>query len=212
MLKRSFAVLLVAGLVGGGAAVAVAGDAPSRPTLLAAAQSEDTPPSTAAGAPDRAEIQARREALRTCLEQAGENEESRRACFQAAGPGIRHHKGRPGHAGPAGFGPLGRAVHGTVVVPNPAGGWHEVAFDRGEVDEATDGSKIVLDRPDGQTVTIALTDDTKYRGVADASALVEGRPALVVSQDGKALQVVQKDPARHHGPGNNGVAPDVPND
>ena len=44
MLKRNFAVVLVAGLVLGGGAVALAGDDPARPTLLAA--QTDPPPST----------------------------------------------------------------------------------------------------------------------------------------------------------------------
>ena len=216
MLKRNFAVLLVAGLVVGGAAVAMAGDDPPRPSLLAAAQSEETPSSTAPAGEAPEDLRARRQALRTCLEQAGEDREARQACLEAAGPGVLHHRRGPGHPGRHGAGIgmplLGRAVHGTVVVPDGDGGWQEVTFDRGEVDEATDGSKIVLDRPDGETVTIELTGDTRYHGIADAAAVVEGRPAVVVSRDGKALHVLQKDPDRRHRPGNNGAAPDVPTD
>jgi len=211
MLKRNFAVLLVAGLVVGGAAVALAGDDPARPSVVTAAQTGETPP-PGPGGPDQADRQARREALRACLEQAGEDRAARQACVEAAGPGILHHKGRRGPGGPLGPALLGRAVHGTAIVPNPDGGWHEVTFDRGQVDEASDGSKVVLDRPDGETVTIEVTAETEYHGVENAEALVDGRPAVVVSQDGKALHVLQKDPERRRGPGNNGLAPDVPND
>ncbi|HET9443463.1 MAG TPA: hypothetical protein VFO65_09070 [Acidimicrobiales bacterium] len=212
MLKRNFAVVLVAGLVLGGAAVALAGDGPARPTVLAAAQAETQPPGP--GGEEPADRQARREALRSCLEAAGEDEAARRACFEAAGPGPARHARRHGPRPGAPFGPalLGRAVHGTVTVPAPeGGGWQEVTFDRGKVDEATDGSKVVLDRADGETVTIGLTADTKYHGVENAEALVDGRPALVVSKDGKATHVLQMDPERRR-PGNKADAPGVGSD
>lgn len=230
MLKRNVAVVIVAGLVLGGAALAWAGGGPERPTVLAAAQStESTDPSRPIQPRQEAprtpeERQARREALRTCLQHAGENREARQACFAAAGvkpghrpgPGVR--KGG-GHAGTLGL--LGRAVHGSVVVPGEEGGWQTLTFDRGQVNGATDGDGIVLDRPDGHKVTLALTADTKYHGVENAAAIQEGRPATVVSRDGKALHVVQKDPARTRGPrtpenpgrpGNNEAPPIVPND
>ena len=211
MLKRNFAVVLVAALVLGGGAVALAGGGPARPTVLSA--QTGTPPSSTPNAEEPADRRAARQALRTCLEQAGEDEAARRACKEAAGPALRrgpgHHRRGPG---PLGLLPLGRAVHGTVTVPDGNGGWHEVTFDKGTVDEGTDGAKVVLDRPDGQTVTIALTAETRYHGVADAAGLVDGRPALVVSRDGKALHVVQHDRGRRPGPGNNGEAPGVQRD
>jgi hypothetical protein len=210
MLKRNFAVVLIAGLVLGGGAVALAGGDPPRPTVLAA--QTDPPPSSPPDAEAAAERRAAREALRACLEQAGEDEAARRACKEAAGPAFRHGREHRRGPGPLGLVPLGRAVHGTVTVPDGNGGWHEVTFDKGTVDEATDASKIVLDRADGQTVTIELTAETKYHGVADAAALVDGRPALVVSRDGKALHVAQRDPDRRHRPGNNGEAPGVQRD
>jgi hypothetical protein len=239
MLKRNAAVVVLAGLVLGGAAVAWAGGGPARPTVLAAAQTDQSapPPSTPATpatpatppAPlTDAERQAKREALKACLEAAGEDAAARQACMPAGMPGPAHKgPGGPGHPGPLGGLPLlGRAVHGDVVVPGPTeGAWQTVTFDRGKVDEATDASKIVLDRPDGATVTIALTADTKYHMIADAGAIREGEPAMVVSKDGKALQVVQPDPRHRKGPGpgpggpppeavpgNNGDAPVVPND
>lgn len=195
MLKRNLPLLVVAGLVLGGAAVAWAGGLPARPTLVAA-QAGETPSTTAPARLTPEEREAKMQALRTCLQQAGQDDAARRACFDAAGvrkPRIagEHHKpGRPG------AGALGRAVHGTVVVPGENGSWQEVTFDRGTVAAATDESKIVLDRPDGQSVTLSLTADTRYHGIDGAGAIREGRPALVVSKDGKATQVVQG--ARHH--------------
>lgn len=200
MLKRNLPILLVAGLVLGGAAVAWAGGDPARPTLVAAAAQEGSTSSTTPPArltPE--ERQAKMQALRDCLQKAGQDDTARRACVQAAGlpkprPGGDHHK--PGGPGPGpGFGALGRAVHGTVVVPGENNTWQTVTFDRGKVGAATDTSKIVLERPDGQTVTLALTADTKYHGIDGAGAIQKGQPALVVSKDGKATQVVQ---GRHH--------------
>ena len=193
MLKRNLPMLLVAGLVLGGAAVAWAGGSPARPTLVAAAQQEGGTSSTTA--PTRLtpeERQAKMQALRTCMQNAGEDAAARRACLDQAGVrkprvGAHHKPGGPG----VGPGALGRAVHGEVVVPGENDTWQTVTFDRGTVDEATDGAKIVLDRPDGQTVTLALTADTKYHGIDGAGALQEGKPATVVSKDGKATQVVQ---------------------
>ena len=211
MSKRNVAAVLVAGLVLGGGAMALANGSPERPTLLAA-QTQETPPSTAPG-DQKASRRAAADALRACLQQAGEDPAARRTCLQNAGPGVRHGLRHRAHGGgPLGALPLGRAVHGTVIVPDGNGGWHEVTFDRGSVDEATDGSRIVLVRPDGRTVTLALTGDTTYHGIADAAGIVEGRPALVVSEDGKAVHVAQRDPERHHGPGNNERAPGVERD
>jgi hypothetical protein len=215
MLKRNFAVVTVVGLVLAGAAVAWAGGGPERPTVLAAAQSTDstTPPGTPADPPTDEERQARREALRTCLEQAGEDRAARQACFEQAGPGAKRFARRhgPGH-GPGIPGALGRAVHGEVIVPDGEGGWQEVTFDRGQVDAATDGSRIVLDRPDGPEVSVALTAETKYHGIEGAGDIVEGRPALVVSKDGNAVHVLQKDPEQIRPGGNKGAPGDVPND
>lgn len=209
MLKRNFAVVLVAGLVLGGGAVALAGGDPPRPTVLAA---QADPPSSSPDADEPSDRRAARQALRACLEQAGEDEAARRACKEAAGPALRRGPGHRRGPGPLGLVPLGRAVHGTVTVPDGNGGWHEVTFDKGTVDEATDGSRVVLDRPDGQTVTVELSPETGYHGVADAAGLVDGRAALVVSQDGEALHVAQRDPDRRHRPGNNGDTPGVQRD
>lgn len=193
MLKRNVVVIVVAGLVLGGATFAWASGAPERPSVASATQSVPPTPE---------ERKARREALRACLRQAGENEAARRACFSSAGghrPGAGPGAGpRDGHRH-APLRLLGRAVHGTVVVPGENGGWQTLTFDRGTVNEATDQSKIVLDRPDGQSATLALTGDTKYHGVESAAGITEGRPATVVSRDGKALHVVHKERSRRRG-------------
>ena len=233
VLKRNVAVIALAGLVLGGAAVAWAGGSPARPTVLAAAQTGDTttPSSTPAPPLTPEQRQAKRAALRDCMEKAGEDAAARQACLAAAGlPKLGDHPrpgglgGPLGPAGPGGpgrpglrpgpLGGLGKAGHGTVIVPGEGDTWQTVTFDRGKVNEATDGAKIVLDRPDGQKVTIALTADTKYHGIADAASIQKGKPALVVSKDGKATHVVQRDPAHARGPehGNNGDVPVVPND
>ncbi|MGH9282282.1 MAG: hypothetical protein ACRD0S_05040, partial [Acidimicrobiales bacterium] len=95
-MKRNAAVVVVVGLVMAGAAVAWAGGAPERPTVLAAAQSTDsTTPGTTQAPLTQEERQARREARRDCLEQAGEDREARRACFEAAGL-PKHAVGRHG--------------------------------------------------------------------------------------------------------------------
>ena len=141
------------------------------------------------------------------------------AAHRGEGPHAHRHR-RPGALHHGLPGALGRAVHGTVIVPNGAGGFHEVTFDRGRVDAASDGGRIVLDRPDGPEVSVELTADTKYHGIENAAALVDGRPAMVVSRDGKALHVVQKarrttaDGAKggRRDGGNNQAPPVVPND
>ena len=222
VLKRNVAVIVLAGLVLGGAAVAWAGGSPSRPTVLTAAQTgATTTPSTPASPPTPEERQARRAALRACIEKAGGDATARQACLAVAGlPGLGEYRGSghggPGHPGfrPGAFGALGRAVHGTLIVPGVGDSWQTVTFDKGKVDDATDGTRIVLDRPDGQKVTIALTPETKYHGIADSAGIQKGKPALVVSKDGKATHVVQRDPTHRERPddGNNGDGPVVPND
>ena len=206
MLKRNAAVPVVAGLILAGAAAAWAGGSPARPTLVTAAHPAGAPP---AGGPEGGvEREAGRRSLKACLEAAGEDRTARRACIARAGPGPAkagahhrgHHRGGP-MAGPLGH--LGRAVHGTVTVPAEGGGYEEVTFDRGVVDPATSGTRIVLDRPDGPEVAIQLTADTRYHGIDGAAAIVEGRPALVVSREGRALHVFQRAHRAAHEGGNN---------
>lgn len=172
MLKRNVAIVLVAALVLGGSALALAQGGPPRPTAE---------PGGKQGGADR---QARRWALRQCLDRAGQDEEARRRC-----------QAEHGKVGP---GVLRRAVHGDLIVRGEDGSFQTVAFDRGMVNQATDGARIVLDRPDGKQATLQLTADTRYRGVGDAGALRKGQPAMVVSRDGKAVVVAQR--SGDHGP------------
>ena len=193
MIKRNFAVLVVAGLVLGGGALALAQGPPDRP---------GTEPGAARGRADR---EAERQAFRDCRQRAGQDQAARRQCRQQFGPGK--------HGG----GPLRRVVHGDLVVQGDDGQFENVTVDRGAVNEATDTSKLVLDRPDGKQVTFELTTETRYRGVEGAAQLRKGQPAMVTSRDGKALTVGQRDPNKGAGkgpggPGNNQAPPGVPND
>lgn len=109
---------------------------------------------------------------------------------------------RPGPRGPKhhrlGENVLGRAVHGDLVVRTGEDTFDTVTFDKGEVDEATTAEQLVINRPDGATVRVALTDDTKYKGVDGADGIREGAPAFVVHKDGKARTVAQR-PERPRG-------------
>ena len=194
MIKRNFAVLLVAGLVLGGGALALAQGQPDRPSP------EQGGPGAGPPGPDP---QARRQAARECLRKAGQDEAARRRCREQFGKG------------PHGGGLLGRAVHGDLIVRGEDGRFENVSFDRGTVHPDSDGSKIVIDRPDGQKVTLQLTPETRYRGVDGAAQLAEGRPAMVTSRDGKALMVAQRDgpgdgPEEGPGAGNKNGPPAVP--
>jgi hypothetical protein len=95
-----------------------------------------------------------------------------------------------GHGHP-GLALLRRADHGTVEVKNKDGSWVTVTFDRGTVTAAS-ASSITLQRPDGQSVTIALTADTRYRGISSADQIATGKAAIVASDsNGNALLVAQ---------------------
>ena len=108
----------------------------------------------------------------------------------------------PRRPGPGG-GPLARAVHGNLIVRAQDGTFENVAFDRGTLTAVSDSS-LTLQRPDGVDVTVKLDGDTRYRGVENAAALRKGEPAAVVSKDGTARVVMQRDPdapARRPGEG-----------
>jgi hypothetical protein len=87
-----------------------------------------------------------------------------------------------------------RAVHGDLVVRDKQGQFVPVAFDRGTL-VSHDGTTLTVKRPDGATVTSTLTDQTRFRGINSAAELRDGARTLVVSRDGKALVVAQKDAA-----------------
>ena len=94
-----------------------------------------------------------------------------------------------GHGRHPGLAILRRADHGTLDVKDKTGKFVTVTFDRGHV-TAADAGSVTLQRPDGRTVTVKLTADTKYKGISSASAVVVGKPAIVVSDSGGAALLV----------------------
>ena len=86
-----------------------------------------------------------------------------------------------------------RAVHGDLVV-RAKGGFQTYTFDKGKVESASADS-ITLTRPDGQQVTLSITADTRHRGAWPPQA---GKPAVVVSQSGRAVLVAQSRDSRVH--------------
>ena len=98
---------------------------------------------------------------------------------------------------------LGRAIHGDLIVRGEDGNWENVTVDRGTV-TAINESSIEIERPDGQKVTAALDENTRYGPDRDRSDIQVGQPAMVVQKDGKAVAVMQKDPNRR---GPRGEAP-----
>jgi hypothetical protein len=88
--------------------------------------------------------------------------------------------------------PLARhGVHGDIIVKDKTGAYVTVTFDRGSVTAAS-ATAVTLDRPDGQSVTLAVTADTKVHGAASAAELTVGKPAVVVSRSGTATQIAQR--------------------
>jgi hypothetical protein len=171
-MKQKLGALIVAGLVLGGGAVALA-------------QADGAPPQAPGAEEGRAERQGQ---LRKCREEAAQDEEARRRCLEGHrrhGPGM--HLAR-------------RAVHGDLVVRGEEGSFEKRTFDRGTVDGATTDQRIVLVRPDGPTVSFELTGDTDYHGIDGAGAIREGEPAVVVSDGGKALRVGQRQAGGGPGP------------
>ncbi|HVE94567.1 MAG TPA: hypothetical protein VNB24_06570 [Acidimicrobiales bacterium] len=121
--------------------------------------------------------------------------EKRRAEGQKR-PGEHGNKGHHKNFGPG----MGHAIHGEVLVPVRSEDGSEtprtyetVVFDRGRVVSATD-QQLTLERPDGQRVTVALNDNTSFRGVEKGSELREGTPVFVVAKDGVARHVGQPKP------------------
>ena len=110
----------------------------------------------------------------------------------------------------AGKGVLRRAVHGDLIVRGK-NGFENVTLDRGKLSSVdVDGNHLTIARPDGPSVTVTLTDSTRYRGVAGKDALVVGKPTIIVSKDGNAVLVGQPKgrPAASNNAGGSGtVAP-----
>jgi len=198
MLKRNVAILLLAGLVVGGGAVAWARSDAERPTLLTGTASSPAPDGT--GGADPSAGATRRAAVQKCLADAGiqrgsggrptaDQRAKARQCLQAA----RLVNGRPGGRGP-GSGFFRRAVHGDLVVRGTNGQFENVTLDKGK-DAGLSGEQLTISRADGKSVTVTITPDTRFKGVQRASELRQGQPVVVVSKDGKALLVAQR-PAR----------------
>ncbi|HWE55230.1 MAG TPA: hypothetical protein VG435_06930 [Acidimicrobiales bacterium] len=85
---------------------------------------------------------------------------------------------------------LERADHANAEI-KVKGQWVTYTLDRGTV-TAVSPSSITLSRPDGQSVTDSISAQTKFKGVASASAVRVGQPAQIVSDNGAALRVRQK--------------------
>lgn len=101
-----------------------------------------------------------------------------------AQPGARPGR-RGGHRGV-----LRRIVHGDLVVRGQ-NGFENVTYDRGTVTDVT-GSSITIKRPDNQTVTKHIDQNTKFRGVQSASEVQKDKPAVVVAKGDNATIVGQR--------------------
>jgi hypothetical protein len=100
---------------------------------------------------------------------------------------------KAGHEGHGLAGLLRRADHGTFEVKDKAGQWVTYTFDKGKV-TSVNAQSITLERPDGKSVTLNITPDTKFRGVASAADVKTGKGAIVVSNSSdNALVVAQRD-------------------
>lgn len=108
-----------------------------------------------------------------------------------SGHARRRHNGRFLRHRAEGF--LGRAVHGSVIVKGKDGTWQTVDFDKGKLTKSADGSTVTVARPDGHSVTLRVTPDTKFRGIDGVGTLRADKPGLVVSKDGKAIMIAQRD-------------------
>jgi hypothetical protein len=94
------------------------------------------------------------------------------------------------HPGQDHRGPLRRAVHGDLIVRTKAG-FENVTVDRGKV-TAVSATSITIERPDGVSVTKAVTSDTRFRGVDAAEQVERGKGALVVSKGNTAVLIAQR--------------------
>jgi hypothetical protein len=84
---------------------------------------------------------------------------------------------------------LAHADYATLQVKRH-GQWVTYVLDRGKVTAVT-SSQITIARPDGVTVSVALSSSTKYKGVSGESAVKVGQHASVISVNGSAVRVSQ---------------------
>lgn len=98
-------------------------------------------------------------------------------------------------------GPLGGAIHGELIVPErPESSedgegegadedaeptFETVVMDRGEV-VSVDGNSVTIERPDGERVTVRITDDTK---MGDGEISVGDRVHVMADTEGNARVV-----------------------
>jgi hypothetical protein len=84
---------------------------------------------------------------------------------------------------------LRRTDHATFEV-KVKGQWVTYTLDRGKVSSVSPTS-ITLARPDGQSVTEAITSTTKYRGVTSEAGIQLNKTGIVLSDNGTALGIRQ---------------------
>lgn len=85
---------------------------------------------------------------------------------------------------------LQRADYATVEL-RVKGRWMTYELDRGKV-TAVSPTSITLLRPDGHSVTEAISAATRYRGVTSEAGIHTDRPAAVLSEGGTARWIRQK--------------------
>jgi len=86
----------------------------------------------------------------------------------------------PAFGGPGMFGGLFGAVHGTVVVPKPGGGYQTVAFQNGKV-TAVSSTSITLHSADGYTHTYPVTSSTIVNAQRDGIGSIKAGNQVVVT-------------------------------
>jgi hypothetical protein len=109
------------------------------------------------------------------------------AAAPQAGTANDRVRARERKAGPRGGVPRG-AVHGNLLVLGEDGGTKTVTFDRGKV-TAIDGTSITIERPDGVSVSKAISDQTAFKG-KNRDELQPGTGVIVVSDGDTAPRVV----------------------
>ena len=83
-------------------------------------------------------------------------------------------------AGPGALGGLLGAVHGTVVVPKPGGGYQTVAFQNGKV-TAVSSTSITLHSADGYSHTYQVTSSTLVNARRDGIGSIKAGNQVVVT-------------------------------
>jgi hypothetical protein len=85
----------------------------------------------------------------------------------------------PAFAGPGPLGGLFGAVHGTVVVPKPGGGYQTVAFQNGKV-TAVSSTSITLRSADGYGHTYQVTSSTVVSALRDGIGSIKAGNQVMV--------------------------------